>query len=263
MWSSVLVLAVVTAADPLRLIATFVVISRSRPVPNLLGYLLGCLIMNSLVLLIPLVVLHFTQIFEPLLQNFAGSATAGGSTVQPVPIGMGVFALLIAAVMTARLRVREEVSAPAIGGAPATAVLDTDTATTGSASAGRWALPTMEGSALRRLFGRLYNAWENGSPWVSVLMGMAYSPVQVTIALALIATSGASIGTQLSAAIVFVVVILAIVEIILVSCFVAPAKTQEVLQPLHRWVQAHRQPVLAAVFAVVGLSLLATGMSLV
>ena len=75
-----------------------------------------------------------------------------------------------------------------------------------------------------------------------------YSPPQVTIALTIIAASGAAIGAQLSAAIVFVVVMLAIVEIILVGCLVAPVKTQEVLRPLHDWVQARRRQVLAGVF---------------
>jgi hypothetical protein len=94
-------------------------------------------------------------------------------------------------------------------------------------------------------------------------MGMSYSPVQVTIALALIATSGAAIGTQLGAAIVFIVVVLAVLEIILVSIVVAPTKTRHVLAPLHDWVQAHRRQVTAAVSAIVGVSLVVTGMGLV
>jgi hypothetical protein len=55
---------------------------------------------------------------------------------------------------------------------------------------------------------------------------------------------------------------LAVVEIILVSCLIAPAKTQEVPRPVHDWVRAYRRQVLVAVFAVVGVMQLAMGMGI-
>jgi hypothetical protein len=264
MLSSVLVLAVVTAADPLRLIATFVVISRPRPAQNLLAYLIGCAILNTFVLLIPLLVLHYTDLFSSLLRAVSGSPAAGGSAVQPVPIAMGVLSLVIAAVMMVRLRVRQDAAAARVhqeaplrpgGGATAVSVLDEDSPT----PTGFTETSAAERSVFRRLALRIHTAWRNGATWVSVLMGLTYSPVQVTIALTIIATSGAGIGTQLGTAIAFLVVILAIVEIILVSCVIAPARTQSLLRPLHAWVEARRPQVLAAAFALVGLSLLATG----
>jgi hypothetical protein len=255
MWNSVLVLALVTAADPLRLIATFVVMSRRRPVQNLLAYLAGCLIINGFILLIPLIVLHFTPPFKSFVQDLAGSTVAGGSTVQPVPIGMGVLTLLIAAVMAVRLRVRQRADASTTG-YDASNVLVCDEPLASPPE------PTTKESAVRRLLGRVSDAWEKGSLWVSVLMGMAYSPVQVTIALTIIATSGAALGTQLSAAIVFVVAILAIVEIILITCLVAPARTEAVLRSLHDVVQARRLEVVAAVSAIGGLALIVTGVGI-
>jgi Sap-like sulfolipid-1-addressing protein len=268
MLSSVLLLAIVTAADPLRLIATFVVISRPKPVQNLLAYLIGCLTLNTLVLLVPLAVLHVTPVFGSFVRDLASSTAAGGAAIQPMPVAMGVISLFIAAGMAVRLRlrVRQEASEPRVSqeaplhtGGPATAVavLEAEPSTDSERPSGR--AGGLVAAALSRLVGRTRAAWESGSPWVSVLMGMAYSPVQVTIALTIIATSGAGIGAQLGAAIAFVVVILAIVEIILISCVVAPEKTQNALRPLHGWVQARRDQVLAAVFAVVGLSLVATG----
>jgi hypothetical protein len=77
-----------------------------------------------------------------------------------------------------------------------------------------------------------------------------------------VVASGASIGTQVLAAIAFVVVMLAVVEIILVSCLLAPAKTQAVLRPLHDRVRAHRRQVLVAIFAVVGVMQLAMGVGI-
>ena len=74
--------------------------------------------------------------------------------------------------------------------------------------------------------------------------------------------SGAAIGTQVSAAIAFVVGMLAVVEITLVSDLATPAKTQAVPRLLHDWARAHRRQVLVAIFAVVGVTLVANGMGI-
>jgi small neutral amino acid transporter SnatA (MarC family) len=66
-----------------------------------------------------------------------------------------------------------------------------------------------------------------------------------------------------TAAIAFVVAMLAVVEIILVSCLITPAKTQAVLGRLHDWVQAHIRQVLIAIPAILGVSQVITGMGLV
>ena len=50
---------------------------------------------------------------------------------------------------------------------------------------------------------------------------------------ALVTCSGAAIGTQVSAAIAFLIAMLAAVDNILVSYLAAPAKTQAALQLLH------------------------------
>jgi hypothetical protein len=252
MWNSVLMLALVTAADPLRLIAAFVVLSRRRPVHNLLAYFGGCLMINAVVLVIPLVVLHYTQMFGSVVQDLAVPSTAGGSAVKPFPIGMGVLSLSVALVMTARIRTPQR----ALVSAQPASAWPVQAGTESGRESGKVSAP-------RRMLGHVQDAWPKGSLWVSVLMGMSYSPVQVPIALALIATSGAAIGTQLGAAIVFIVVVLAVLEIILVSIVIAPTKTRHVLAPLHDWVQAHRRKVTAAVSAIVGVSLVVTGMGLV
>ncbi|MBL3746502.1 GAP family protein, partial [Mycobacteroides abscessus subsp. massiliense] len=44
MWGSVLALVVLVALNPIRLGITLLVISRPKPVPNLLVYWAGCLI---------------------------------------------------------------------------------------------------------------------------------------------------------------------------------------------------------------------------
>jgi hypothetical protein len=54
---------------------------------------------------------------------------------------------------------------------------------------------------------------------------------------------------------------LAVVEIILVSYLVTPAKTQAVLRALHdRVLQPYRRQILIALFALIGVALVAKGM---
>jgi hypothetical protein len=53
--------------------------------------------------------------------------------------------------------------------------------------------------------------------------------------------SGAGVGTQVIAAIVFVVTLLAIIEIALISYLATPAKTQAVVERLHDWALTNRR----------------------
>jgi hypothetical protein len=70
-------------------------------------------------------------------------------------------------------------------------------------------------------------------------------------------------GTQVSAAVAFLIGMYAVVEIIFVTYLAWPEKTQAVLRLLHDWARAHRRQVLIAIFTVVGVSQLAQGMGLV
>ena len=60
MWNSVLVLAFLVALNPVRLGITLLVISRPRPVHNLLAYWVGSMMMGVPYMLGPLMALHFT-----------------------------------------------------------------------------------------------------------------------------------------------------------------------------------------------------------
>ena len=115
-------------------------------------------------------------------------------------------------------------------------------------------------SLIARLIGRVHNAWENGSSWVAFLIGIGPLPIETLVyVLAIVAPSGAALGTQVVAAIAFIVVMLAAIEFALVSYLIMPTKTRSVLKVLHDWVNAHRTQVLVAMFSVGGLSLVASG----
>jgi hypothetical protein len=271
-WSSVLVLALLAALNPVRLGLALLVISRPRPVQNLLAYWVGCLVVSVVYMLVPLMVLHFTPGLRSFAHDVGTPGTVTSSTVRHIQIGMGVFALSVAVLMAVRLWAGQRARVPAPGRISSTPMLDSNTPTAISWLEGR---PTNGGgqqcaqnapragaSAIRRLLDRAHNAWENGSLWVPSVIGFILGPAPDTLlfVLAIIVASGAAIGTQLIAAIAFIFASLAVVEAIPACYLVAPAKTQAVVQLLHDWAESHRRQVLTAIFAVVGAWLIAHGM---
>ena len=116
MWGSVVVLALPIALDPVRLGVNLLLISRPRPAQNLLVYWVGCVLASFVLLLVPLLVLHFTPMFSSFVHDLANPATTASSTVRHVEIFMGVLALSIAALMAVRIFARQRAQLPA--GAP-------------------------------------------------------------------------------------------------------------------------------------------------
>lgn len=252
-------LALLAGLNPVRLGLILLVISRPRPVQNLLAFWVGALSVGVLNLVVPLTLLHATPMLRSLAENLGKRSTAGH-----MQIGMGVLALSIAAVMIVRFSARQRAHLSTPSGNASTLVQDSITPIALSRLLGRTQdAPTEGGSLIRRLFGRAHTAWENGSLWVALVIGIGMGPAgeEILILLAIIVASGAATSTQVSAAIVFVVGMLAIVEIMLISCLATPAKTQAALRLLHDWARTHRRKILVAMFAVGGASLVANGMA--
>jgi hypothetical protein len=257
MWSSVLVLALPIALNPVRLGLALLLISRPRPVQNLLAYWVGNLTACIPTVVVPLTLLHVTPMFKSFAQDLATS-----STVRHIQIGMGVLALSIAALMIVPSLARRRVQLLTPSGNTPALVLDSPAPPAISARLDRAQdAPAAGGSAIWRLPGRAHNAWENGSLWVALVIGIGNMPAPdvVLFVLAIIVASGAGIGTQVSAAIAFVAGMFAVVEISLISYLAIPAKTLAVLRLLHDWARTHRRNVLLAVFAVAGVSLVFQG----
>jgi hypothetical protein len=263
-WGSLLGLALLMAFNPALLGLILLVISRPRPVQNLLACWIGCLITNVPALLIPLMVLHVTPMFRSTAHDLANPTTS--PAVRHIQLGVGVLMLSIAAVITVRAWARRRAYVPTPVGNTSTLVLDSNTPTAFSLpQGGAQDAATEGGSAIRRLIGRVNDAWESGSLWVAVVTGMSLlpGPPLVLFVDTTIVASGAAIGTQVIAAIAFVVGMLAVFEVVLVSYLAAPAKTLAVLRPVHDWALAHRPQVLAGILTVVGLFQLAKGMGIV
>lgn len=249
-----------SALNPVRLALTLLVVSRPRPVQNVVAFWLGCLAGSIPGVVVPLTLVHVT--------GMSGSVPKGGeanSTVQHIQVGAGVFALTIAAVMAVRsLKRRRERARLAASGDTSTLVSDSNAI---ERLLGRGSDdPTQGESVLRRLILRAQSAWEDGSLWIAFVIGLVCGGPQPDVSLfvvAIIVASGAAIGTQIAAAAVFVVGTMGIIEIILVSYLIAPQKTLAVLRRIHDWSSAHRQQILVAIFTVIGVALLANGLGVV
>ncbi|WP_326545275.1 GAP family protein [Mycolicibacterium sp. ND9-15] len=263
MWGSLLALAVMTTVSPLRLGVILLLISRPRPMQNLFAYWIACAIAGLYGLITPLVLLHVIPTFNFLTDV---SNPAANPTIRHIFIAIGVLCLLVAMVMGVLLAANQQARQP-----PAPATSDDTSAPALESHAPRAIsrllspsqnAATEDGSAIRRLLRRIREAWENGSVWVAFVIGMVMGPTLdgIVFVLALIVASGASLGVQITAAIVFVFTMLAVEEIILVSNLVTPARTQASLRRLHHWALANRRKLVVALFALVGASLVAHGM---
>lgn len=261
MWSSVAVLALPIALDPVRLGVNLLLISRPRPAQNLLVYWIGCVSASVLLLVVPLLVLHNTAVFSSFVHDLANPHTTTSVTVRGIEIGVGVLILLIAAVMVLRL-VRRRTPEPAVSAQNTGST--TDSATPAPIARllnrGRDA-PADGGTAVSRLLGRAHRAWESGALWVAAVIGFwaGPNPSLVTFSLATILASGAAFGAQLGAAIVFIVVSLAVVEIVLLCNLVTPARTQAALRRVHDWVGGYRSQIVIAILTLVGCVFVAQG----
>lgn len=244
MWATVLVLALWVATDPTRLVVVVALMSRARPKHNLIAYWLGgfaagiapgigvfglMLVMRNSV---PMVMEHMKS---------AVSRFTGGY----FQIAIGVCALLIAALLSARFRAHQHVGVPTYGGFSE----DPDR-------------QPMTPNPIARTRARAGRALQVGNPWLAFAIGLVSTmpPIDYLVVLIVIASSGTAFGTQLTAVVMFTLVVLALVEIPLVSYLVMPAKTRAAVLQLQRLAQAHRRRILVAVPAVAGFVLIAAGL---
>jgi Sap, sulfolipid-1-addressing protein len=263
-WGSLLGMALVMAVNPALLALILLVIARSRPVQNLLVCWAGCVISNIPALLVPVLLLQATPMFRAHASNLATSATS--TTVRHVQLGMGAFMIVIAALLTLRTwvrqRSRQRTLVPAPGGNGSVLVEDPDAPKQIMSPFGNPQDGAMESqSGIRRLIARLQNAWENGTLWIALVVGMGFlpGPPLVLFVATTIGASGAAIGTQVFAVVVFVLVMFAVFEVVLISHLAAPARTQAILEPLNNWARAHFGQFMIGIFAMVGVFQLAKG----
>jgi Sap, sulfolipid-1-addressing protein len=270
MWGSVLGVAFLLAIDPLRLGVILILLSRARPVQNLIAYWIGCLVVGIPSLLVPLILLHATSMFGSFGRDLGSPATEASSSMRHFQITMGAVTLLIAALMSVRFSGRQRATVSGrrhrmrSQGGNTTLVQVADPPTAAWQPEAAAGTTTKRASPVRRLLRSARNAWEGGAWWVSLVIGIGSGPPLplVLVVITPIVASGAALATQVSAGIAFVVVMYSVVEIILVSYLVAPAKTHAALELLHNRLQPHRRKILVAVIAVMGIFTLADGVGI-
>ncbi|OBF16565.1 GAP family protein [Mycobacterium sp. ACS4331] len=268
MWGSLAVLALLTTINPVRIGIILLVITRPRPMQNLLAYWTGAVIVGLLSLIVPLLVLYANPSSASFLDDF--SHPTANPTAQRTAIGVGVFLLVVGALIAVRsLRRTPSVAKHAakrkdakVGGG-STMVLES----TAPSVITRLLHPsddeeTADESTGRRTLRRIRKAWKDGSPWISFGIGIGILPPLdgLLFALAIIVASGEALGVQIVTVIVYIFGVLLIEEIILISNVLAPAKTQAALRRLHDWARVHHQKFLAAILILVGCSLVLRGL---
>jgi Sap, sulfolipid-1-addressing protein len=254
---AVLVLALAMAIDPVRLGVTLLLISRPRPILNLLVYWLGAMFVG---VSSAVVVLTMMRDFAPaLLQNLSNLVAT--PTVRHAQVVAGALALLVAALITRGLPVRQRfglqvpipVSVPvemplpaSIGADPSSLLLQTSAPT-----------------GISLLLGRARGALKGESLWVALAAGMGTGPAPMEYLAALVAilASGGEIGRQISAAVMFNIVMLAICETTIVGYLAMPTTTQAIIGLLNGWVRTHRRRILSLIVGVAGLCLVVAGSS--
>jgi Sap, sulfolipid-1-addressing protein len=236
--SAVLVLALVAAMDPVRIGIAALLISRPRPMLNLLAFWLGGMAAG---IAAPLVVLFLLRDFTLSVMRVMVTAVAN-PTVAQIQVAIGVTAVPITALIAARVWTRPRAPAPA-GGEASVPVRKPKTPT---------------GSNPLSIRGPL----EDGSPVMAFVAGLALAtpPVEYLAAITAILASGAATAAQIGAALIFTLVAFTVVEVPLISYLATPAKTLAVVQRLNDWISAHRPAIPAVVVATLAVLLVVTGM---
>ena len=242
MWGTVVLMAAVTAVDPKRLGVVAVILSRPKTMRLLLAYFIGGFGVSLIGGAVSLFVLE-------------GVGIGAKNSVSPgIEIAVGALALLAAVLIGSGLaeRLRDRVQSRN----PKAAELDKPPVTDG-----RSGIEQAPGFA--KLPVRTQNALRSESPWVAWVRGVAggMPTAYYLAAIAAILSSGASAGTAVGALVLFNVVAFASAEIPMVSFLIAPETTRTSLDDLYDWMHTHRRLSVAVLAGVVGIYLLAVGIS--
>ena len=242
MWGTVLLMAVVAGADPVRIGAVAFMLTRTKPMGLLLGYFIGGF---GLSLIIGGVVVF-------VLKDVKFGAS---SAVPPVvEIAVGVLALLVALLVgtgvSATLRNKVLTRHPDV------TLPDLDKLASPDGPPGIESMPGFD-----KLPGRVKTALSKESPWVAWVAGLAVGmpTAYYVAAIAAILKSGSSAAVQVAALVVFNVIAFAQAEVPIVSFLVAPDATRRRIELLYRWVSSNQRVVVTILAGIVGSYLVIIG----
>lgn len=230
MWTSVLVLAIALNFEPTRFALVPMLLSRRNPVMQLLAYSVGSIVVNLIFGMLILFVFR---------HNPLGTDASTGGKVQ---LAVGVLALVIAAIMTARWQRGRNL-------VPVEATASDEPGTT---------------RGIDKVFvGARAILWKGGSPWFAGLLGMAVGlpSVDFMAVLVIIATSHKSPLEQTAALVTFIFVGGFVILAPLTVYLFAPAKTLQRIEQFAAWSRSRSQLEYAGLLAVAGVILIGIGWS--
>jgi len=239
MCSAVIVLSLLAAIDPVRIGITALLISRPRPMRNLLAFWLGGMAAG---IGAALAILLFLRGVTVSVMKVVVSATSC-PIMTYLQVAIGALAVSFAALLVARFWSRQRPPVPVTAGESSVLLLEPNTP------------PESTRPSIR---GRL----AGGSLLVAFVAGVALAtpPVEYMAAILAIVASEPAAAAQVCAALVFAVVAFSVVEVPLITYLTAPAQTLAVVRRMNEWISERPQAIPAVVFGSVGALLLISGM---
>lgn len=239
------------AIDPVRLALTMVMISRRRPILNLFAFWLGGIAAGIGIGIVVLLMMRETALG---VIRSVGAVITQVRTVTVIFDGPR-FQIIMGLLMLVTLTV-SEIRARNAANSPMTRVTPTGSAGT----------TLLDERPSRNPFVRLgavsQNLLDCDRIWPAFAIGFSsFPPYEGVVLLAFIMASGAAVGTQFGALMVFFLILFAAVEIPLVAYMVSPDKTQVVMQKLQDWLQIHRKQIAKFIIGGTGIVLLVGGLA--
>lgn len=238
MWTAVLFLGFGMAIDPLRLGLAVVLMSRRKPMLNLLAFWLGGMVAGMALGLAVLIVMRDTALLaiQSVSRAVADVRTMVALDGGRLQLALGVLALGSVAFLLARERARARTPVLVGGGSFDMA-------------------PQPRAPGLFARMGALtQNMLQRGRLWPAFLAGLgsATPPVECLMVLTIIMASGAALGTQLGAFVVFTLIVLAVIEIPLIAYAAMPERTEVLMQYLQSGIQTYRHRISQGALSVAG-----------
>ncbi|OBK44997.1 GAP family protein [Mycobacterium kubicae] len=251
MWTVVVVCGLGMAFDPVRVGLAVIMMSRRKPFRNLMAFWLGGIAagvgigLAALVLMrdVTLTALH---VLGDAFTNFrTATVIFSGGRLQIV---FGVLAFLMLAVMTIRARAATQLSIAGAG-------VGEGTSTT--------LVEERPANLFQRLAVRSQHMLSGDRLWPAFFVGLSSSfpPYEGWVVIAVIGASGTAVSTQFGALMLFVLMLLAVIEIPLVCYLAVPAKTHAVMERIQTWMRSYRLQITQAIVGFTGVLLLFQGVS--
>jgi hypothetical protein len=235
MWAVVIFAGFGMALDPLRLGLVAVLLSRRRPMQNLAAFWLGGMFAGVAFGLVVLIIFRDTALTA--IEHVVATMNEVRSAV-----------VILLAVLVTRRRARQRVP---VG-------ISSDDGPLGSSS-------VMVAERPQNIFVRMaafsQNLLERGGAWPAFLVGLgsATPPVECIMILTIIMASGHAIETQLMAFTLFIVLVLALLELPLLMYLLMPKKTETMMLRLDGWLRVHRRRIFEISLTITGVVLLVQG----